>query len=257
MPLLNLPEPVGWRTNGRRLLWVTAIVTLFVVVGLAVAAWNLARGDFLSALVLFGIFAPFVMVLVAVHRVARGRTVLRPSVDSTGTTLHADRVFSVLMTVVLVDVIAVGVLVVVTTLSGDLGLFTSARARIVALVLMGAATAIAGWGLISAGRRGGIGHVKLTTGGVEVADIARTTLVPWQDLIAVADRAESKKTRKAVVLRRSDGTETTIDGADFYVPNGAALYWMLRHYQSNADDRPELVDGRAMQRLAEGRFEVG
>ena len=59
------------------------------------------------------------------------------------------------------------------------------------------------------------------------------------------------------MLRRRDGTEKTIDGCDFYVPEGAGLYWMVRHYCRHANDRPELVDGRAVARLGEGRFDTG
>ena len=47
-----------------------------------------------------------------------------------------------------------------------------------------------------------------------------------------------------------------IDGADFYVPNGVGLYWAVRHYWRHPEDRVELGDGRALQRLSEGRLDV-
>jgi UDP-N-acetyl-D-mannosaminuronic acid transferase (WecB/TagA/CpsF family) len=75
--------------------------------------------------------------------------------------------------------------------------------------------------------------------------------------VAVDDHSETnKKTRKAIVLRIEDGTEKTIDGADFYVPNGIGLYWMVRHYWRHPDDRVELTDDRALRRLEEGRFDT-
>jgi hypothetical protein len=58
------------------------------------------------------------------------------------------------------------------------------------------------------------------------------------------------------VLSLQDGTEEIIEGADLYVPRGAALYWMVRHYWRHSDGRAELTDGRAVDRLREERFEL-
>ncbi|MFA7513234.1 MAG: hypothetical protein WCZ29_22390 [Mycolicibacterium vanbaalenii] len=44
--------------------------------------------------------------------------------------------------------------------------------------------------------------------------------------------------------------------ADIYVPGGAGLYWLVRHYWKHPGDREELVDGRAPKRLAEGKFDL-
>jgi hypothetical protein len=253
---LSLPDPDNWRPGGRRLAFVTAAVAVFVGLGVYFGIRNLLRGQPLSALVILGVLLPFVLILIAVHRVASGRTALRDNTDPTGTTLRADRGFSLLVVLALAVLIPVGVFMVLTTVTGDLQLFTSARGRVVSVVLMSAATLIAAGGLISAWRRGGIGSVTLTSDGVEIADIVRTTNVSWDGVVAVDDHSDSKKTRKAVVLRCSDGGESVIDGADFYVPNGAGLYWMVRHYWRHAQDRGELTDGRAVQKLSEDGFEV-
>jgi hypothetical protein len=53
-----------------------------------------------------------------------------------------------------------------------------------------------------------------------------------------------------------DGTEKTIDGAYLYVPNGAGLYWMVRHYWRHPEDRVELIDHRALERLRDGQFDL-
>jgi hypothetical protein len=39
------------------------------------------------------------------------------------------------------------------------------------------------------------------------------------------------------------------------VPNGAALYWMIRHYWLHPENRIELTDGRALERLRNEDFE--
>ena len=257
MPVLNLPDPANWRVGGRRPTVVTVTIVVFVGLGVYFAVRNLLRADPLSALVIVGVLVPFVLTLIAVQRVARGRTTLRINVDSTGTTLRADRTSSLLVMLVMATVISVGVLVVTTTVTGDLELFTSTRGRIASAALMTVATAVAVWGLVSARRRGGVGSVKLTPDGIDIANIVRTTRVQWNDVVAVDDHSASTKTRKAVVPKRTDDAESVIDGADFYVPNGAGLFWMIRHYWNHAQDRGELIDARAGQRLSESRFEAG
>jgi len=58
------------------------------------------------------------------------------------------------------------------------------------------------------------------------------------------------------VLCRADGSELVLDGADFYVPKGVGLYWMVYHYWRHPEDRAELADGRALDRLRDERFDV-
>jgi hypothetical protein len=122
--------------------------------------------------------------------------------------------------------------------------------------LMASAVIVAISGLFTAYRRGGMGYLKLTSTGIENANVAFTKSFAWDDVVKVTDRAETKRTRKAIVLSLQDGSEEIIEGADLYVPRGAALYWMVRHYWHNPEDRPELTDGRALDRLREGRFEL-
>lgn len=256
MSLLSLPEPTHWPTGRRRLAWVTAAVAVFVTLGIGFGTRNLLRGDPLSAGVLVGMLPPFVLALIAVRRVARGRTTLCARVDSTGTRLRSDRTSGALLTIALAVWIPVGVVIAVATTTGDLELFSSTRGRVASIVLATSATIVAAVGLVSAWRRSGVGYVKLTPEGIEIADILRTNRVAWTQIIAVDDHTESKSTRKALVLKCSDDRESVIDGADYYVPHGAGLYWMVRHYRLHAEDRGELVDARAVQRLSDGRFEV-
>ena len=59
-----------------------------------------------------------------------------------------------------------------------------------------------------------------------------------------------------MVLRLRDGKEEIISVADIYVPGGVALYWLVRHYWRHPEDRTELVDTRAKERLRDGRFDL-
>lgn len=111
-------------------------------------------------------------------------------------------------------------------------------------------------GAISAVRRGGIGYVKLSPEGIDVANIISTKYVEWEDVVDIKDCTETKRTRKAIVLCMHDGSEEIIDGADIYVPQGTALYWMVRHYWRHPSDREELTDSRSIDRLRAEDFDV-
>jgi hypothetical protein len=215
------------------------------------------RGDYLSALVILVLQVPFLLALIAIHRVAGGRSTLRATADSTGLTLRADRTFSAIMLIAFVVAIPLGLAIVVLTLTGQLHMFPTMGGKITSVALAAAISVTAAVGLISVWRRGGVGYVRLAPADIEIADIFTTTSVAWNDVETIDDYAESKKTRKAVVIKQAGGTESVIDGADFYVPNGAGLYWAVRHYWRHPEDRPELGDGRALQRLSEGQFDVG
>lgn len=255
MSILTPPEPANWPVGRRRLMGLSLGLGVFIGLGVFFGTRNLLRGDHLAAFVVYGIQVPPLLVLVGLRLVARGRTTLRASHDSTGTKLKPDRTFSALMLVAVGAVIPVGIVFVRYTLTGDLDMFTSRQGRVGALILMTSATTGAVAGLLSAVARG-VGYVKLTAKGFDVANIAFTKSHSWADVVDVADWTETKKTRKAIVFRLRDGSEAIIDGADFYVPKGAGLYWMVRHYWRHPDDRTELVDGRALDRLRDGRFDL-
>ena len=257
MSVLTLPEPANWPAGRRRVTRLNLIFTGFFAVGLFVGARRLLLGDPLAAFVAIALLVPFILALIAVQLVSRGHTALRATHEPSGTTLRPDRTFSSLMLVLFGSFIPIGLVVVIFTLTGDLHLFASKRGQTSAVVGMSLVAATAISALITAWRRGGVGYVKLTPSGLDIADIKRTESVAWDHLITVDDHSESNtKTRKAIVLRLRDGTEKTIDGADFYVPNGVGLYWMVRHYWRHADDRVELTDGRALKRLEQGRFDT-
>lgn len=235
----------------------TVALVAFLAAGVFFGGRSIYLGQYLEAFVGLGILLPFMLICYAVQRVSSGRTALRSSHDATGTLLKSDRTFNALGLLAFAVIIPVGLVFIAFTLTGDLKMFPSRHGQTIALVAMSFAVVGSLAALISGWRRGGVGYVKMTPSGVDVADIFRTEAVPWRDIAAVDDHSKiNKKTRKAVVLRRRDDTEKTIDGCDFYVPNGVGLYWMVRHYWRHADDRRELVDGRATERLGDGQFDT-
>ena len=256
MSVLNTPEPGGWRARRNTVRWVllgaVAISALIVFWGAAA----MVRGHYLTTVVAFG-WAFFPLAAVAALMLASfGGTSLRADYDSTGTTVLPDRSFSVLFFTGLVVLIPSGVLFVIFVPRGEIDIPMSRGMQIFSPVLMASAVLVAVFGLISAWRRGGVGYLRLTSTGIDNANIVFTKSIDWDDIVNITDTSQTKRTRKAIVLCLQDGSEEVIEGADLYVPRGAALYWMMRHYWAHPDDRSELIDGRAVERLRDERFET-
>jgi hypothetical protein len=252
--VLTLPEPANWPAGGRRFGWVTLGVAASVATGISFGIRAVLRGDFFLAAMLFGLQVLFVLMLIGIHLVACRRSSLNADVGSRGTTLRPDRTLTWILSLMIASFIPLGIYCVVCTQTGDLEMFTGPGARLSSLIPMSFVTVLCTWALVNAWARGGVGYVKLTPNGVEIADILCAKFVAWHEVVAINDHSESKRTRKPIVLVRADSTEQVIEGADFYVPEGVGLHWMVRHYWQHSDDRVELADGRALQRLSEGQF---
>jgi len=257
MSVLRLPEPTGWRDSRKTLTWVVLIVLAMVALLLYWGIPATLRGHYLTTLVILGWGALPLAAATALVLAACGWTSLRISYDSTGTTVLPDRTLGILFFAALIVLVPAGVLFVIFVPRGDIDIPMTRGLQIFSPILMGFAVVVAISGLMSAWRRGGIGYLKLMESGIDNANIVFTKSVDWEDIVDVRDSAETKRTRKAIVLCLQDGSEEVIEGADLYVPRGAALYWMVRHYWRHPDDRVELTDGRAVDRLRHGRFERG
>ena len=195
--------------------------------------------------------------MTALLLVSSGRTSLRAETDSDGILLRADRMFSTLLIVGFTLVVPSGLVFIFCAPTGRLDIPISRGYQIFSPIVMALAVVAAVVGLVSVLRRGGIGYLKLTPEGIDIANIISTKYVDWDDVVDVKDDTDTKRrTRKAIVLCFQDGSEEIVDGADFYVPQGIALYWMVRHYWRHPDDRSELTDGRALARLRDEQFAV-
>ncbi|MDG4663673.1 hypothetical protein [Mycobacterium sp. 236(2023)] len=256
MPVLDLPEPAEWR----RRRWLGPLL-LVIGAGVAIGYGALgvvatARASYLTAAVTSGFAVSTLLFIAALVPVMGGHTVERTRTDATGLTMVPDRRFTLLVTAAIL--VALPSLVIFTVFA-PLGRIDFATGRIlqVAFPVLGAfAVIVTVAGLVTAWRRGGIGHVTLSPVMIENADVLSVRRFEWDDVVDVVGHAESKKASRAVVLRLRDGGEEVIGNANVYVRGGAALYWLVRHYWKHPEDRDELVDARASKRWQEGRFDV-
>ncbi len=258
MPVLNLPEPPGWPAGRRRVYSVLLVAIVFFSPGVVYGVWAFVRGHYLTSVAAFG-FVAFPLIMIGfLLLVLAGRTSLRASSFAAGTTLRPDRLLAGALGLGLACFILAGTAFLVFVPTGQIVVPLTPGWRIGTLIAMGSAVALAvrlaivWWQK----RRIGSGSVQLTPTGVKVTTAVSAESTSWDDVVNVSDETEAKKTRTAIVLHRRDGTEQVLDGTDFYVPKGIGLYWMVHHYWRHPEDRAELTDGRALERLRDERFDV-
>ena len=228
------------------------VVALFTYWGVAA----MVRGSYLTTVVTTGWVTFLVLTCGAVVLVSIGRTTVHTTTAATGFTVWPDKLFSTLVLAGIIAFIPAGALFTVLAPFGLVDIPLAHSRSGMWAGLMGFAVFIAVTGLITAWRRRGIGHVTLTQTWIENADILSTRIVTWNDIVDVADREKSKRAPRAVVLRLREGGEEVLGSANVYLPGGAALYWLVRHYWKHPEDREELADDRASERLLSGRFDL-
>jgi hypothetical protein len=109
-------------------------------------------------------------------------------------------------------------------------------------------------GLIALLRNREPGYLRVGVDGIEHADMFRTRRARWEDIVDVTDKAD-KRARNPIVFVVKDAKPVVVPNADRYSSSGAALYWMTRHYWQHPENRDELVDGRALDRLRGEQFD--
>jgi hypothetical protein len=109
-------------------------------------------------------------------------------------------------------------------------------------------------GLIALLRTREPGYLRVGVDGIEHADMFRTRSARWEDVVEVTDKA-NKRARNPIVFEVKGAKPVVVPNADRYGDSGAALYWMIRHYWQHPENRDELVDGRALDRLRREQFD--
>jgi hypothetical protein len=120
--------------------------------------------------------------------------------------------------------------------------------------LMAALLAISAISFVALLRSREPGCLQVGVEGIKHADMFRTRTARWDDIVAITDAAK-KKARNPIVFAVANGEQVVVPNADRYASSGAALYWMARHYWRHPDNRDELTDGRALDRLRNERFD--
>ncbi|SRX95430.1 hypothetical protein [Mycobacterium shimoidei] len=251
-----LPKPEHWRDNTVQLVPGFA---LFGGAGAFSAVWTVifaSRGDYLTAIITAG-GTMFVLGLVlAAGWTELERVTVRGICDSRGLMLRPDRVITALWVIAFVAAVPSGLLYVVFVPRGEVSISMTRGEQIFTPYLVGFGLLFVVVGLIALVVRRGPGYVHLTPRGFELADILFTYRGTWTDITDITDIAPNKQKRAPIVIIMKTGPPHVYTGAKACTPGGAALYWMLRHYWLHPENRDELVDGRALERLHNEQFDA-
>ena len=98
-------------------------------------------------------------------------------------------------------------------------------------------------------RRRGTSYVRMTVHGLETGNTVSSADRSWDEMTDVADRPlYARRPTGATYITTADG-RTRVLPTDWYTPGGDALREWVRFYWKHPEDRGELTDGRALQRL--------
>ncbi|SEH47589.1 hypothetical protein SAMN04489835_0241 [Mycolicibacterium rutilum] len=231
---------------------------LFGPLGILAAIWavlSVGRGEFLAAVVSLG-FAMFCLgLIVPFAKVVRKKISPVGEFDGEGTTIRPDRGIDLPIQISVLGLTVAGALFAIFGPLGMVDIPVPVQMRY-AIPFVSAAIAMMGapilWRTL---RRGSLQYLRLTPDGFVIVQGWRPRSGDWAQVANVTDMApgQSAQTPSAVVLVMSDGSAPTLPGASF-TPEGRDLRKLVRFYWMHADRRDELTDGRALRRLADGRF---
>jgi len=225
---------------------------LFGPFGVFCLAWAfiyVARGEFLSAVVALG-FAFFTLGLVLMLAIIASRKV-KPRVqrEEGGIIVRPDRrVDSLLVASTFGAYVAMACYAIFTPL-GMITIRVPLDDEKYFVIACAAAVLVGIFSLRQIIRRRGTSYVRMTVDGLESGNTVSTVERSWDELTEVADRPQkARQPTGTTYIATADG-RTRILPSDWYTPGGHALRDLVRFYWKHPEDRGELADGRALQRL--------
>lgn len=252
----RLPNPENWRSRPA----LTAVSLVLGLCAIALGSWwsvvALSRAEYATAFVAVGYSAAFLCLMSAIAITKLGWVHARPVTDKNGTVVPIDRVVSALYIATAILIIPCGIAALVFGFMGKLDLPVSGDRSQAFLALLVGFAVIGGISMVGAlFARGGLGHVYLMPSGFEISELRRTGEGLWDDVTDVSDETSDRRAAQPIELVMKDGSTHVINGAATYTPHGAVLYWMVR-YWLHPEDRAELTDGRAVERLRNEDFDT-
>jgi hypothetical protein len=217
----------------------------------------IARGDFITAVVLVGAAAFCIGFIIPFAKIVPGKVRPRGQVDHEGTTIRPDRGIDIPVQVSLFGLFLAGGLFAVFAPLGKLDIPVPHEMRFY-LPFVGAVAAITTAPILVRNlRRGSTKYLRMTPGGFELVQGWQPRCGDWAQVVDVTDEAPSQSaaTPNAIVVVMSDGSAPTMAAASF-TPDGRALRELVRFYWQHSERRGELTDGQALQRLRDEPFEV-
>lgn len=105
-------------------------------------------------------------------------------------------------------------------------------------------------------RRGSTKYLRLTPAGYDMAESYKPERGGWDEIADITGVVPEsyRQVPNPLVLVKRDGT-AAVFGAGSTTPGGSELRELVRFYWQHPESRGELTNGRALERLSDGRFE--
>lgn len=249
--MTDLPAPEGWKN--RFLLYGFGLLVMGSL-GLFFAhktVLAVQRTHWLAATICLAVVVISLIIEAGIVWVMMGRAKLRASVGTGGTTLRPAPVAKYLVALMVTIVVGSGLFLMFgSQVQDDLAATARDRGKIVALLV----GSLLGLGFMVRTRRRPAPILRLSADGVEFSDTYTTFTLAWDEIRDITGCAPKGKTYRPVVFEvHADAPPAVINNASAWAPDGAALFWLIRHYWLHREDRAELSNGVAIERLTDGR----
>jgi hypothetical protein len=228
------------------------LFVVFVPFGVLCLAWAFrysARAEYLSAVVALG-FAVFTLGLVAMMATVASRKVTpRVTCDEAGIMVRPDRrVDGLLMASTIGAFLAMAVYAVFAPLDVlDIRVPRGDQRYFVISCAAGVLVSICSLRQIIAHR--GTSYLRMTADRLETGNTMSTVERGWDEVTDIADRPRNGRKPSGTTYITSHDGRTRVLPSDWYTPGGHGLRELVRFYWQHPEDREELIDGRAVERL--------
>lgn len=258
MTTTTLPTPTAWQKKKPFVLFVFFVLLFSIgAVACAVKGWrSLATGSYLTAVVAISLCVLALSSLTWVSRSTVMRSVrFRSHVDPSGTLLTLGRLSQVNYYTLMISCLVASGLFAIFEPRGSLDFDLSPGRRIFYPFWAGAIALYSLYILILALQRS-TSSIRLTANGFELFDGATLVSGTWSETANIAATRPNRKYAREITFTADDGEQQKFGSSAGFTPGGVALYWMIHHYWKHLEDRVELTDDRALERLRDERFDT-
>lgn len=226
-------------------------IVLNLVVALVCGIWAfnaLQHWAFITAVIALGLTVSWL--LLAVLLVVSKNVAIQAAFDESGMLLRPDRRLEAIQRRFYAAVALSGLSMAIAWFTGWLYLPLPEEMGDVFPIGFGAAGVVAGWIWFVFRRQGGSSYLLLTPEDFEFPDLGSLNSGKWDDIAAVADELPiERRFWTPMVITMEDGSRLVMDSPGSYTPKGTALIELVRFYWQHPEQRIELTDGRALDRL--------
>lgn len=212
------------------------------------AFFALKHLNFITAMIAVGLITT--CLLVAIQLAASKNAVVQAAFDESGMLLRPDSRLESIQRRSNLALALSGVSMFIAWITGWLYLPLPDGVGQVFPIAFGAAGLVAGWFSFIFKRQGGTSYLLLTLEEFEFPNLGSMNSGKWDDIAAVTDKLPTEgRFWTPMVITMKDGSRLVMDSPGSYTRKGTALIELVRFYWRHPEQRSELTDGRALDRL--------